>query len=66
MLMTIHTLTLMDNVMIIAGFILVIAWLVIYFYGLRYKDLFESLGEEFKLKELYFWGYGLTLLLKLK
>lgn len=66
MLMTIHTLTLMDNVMIIVGFILVIAWLVIYFYGLRYKDLFESLGEEFKLKELYFWGYGLTLLLKLK
>ena len=53
-------LSLKDIVIMIAGFIVLAIWLFIYVSTKKYDDIFEGLDEkEFRLKDLYFMGYGL-------
>lgn len=40
--------------------VLLVGWLVFYFYGKKYSELFDGLDEkEYPLKDLYFLGYGI-------
>lgn len=51
-------LSVQDIVIMLIGIVSLTAWLVIYFSGLKYSGIFESLDEkEFRLKEIYFMGY---------
>lgn len=49
----------LDIVMFAAGVLVLMAYLVFFFRGLRYEELFRSLEEkEYPLKEIYFVGYA--------
>ena len=52
-------LSLKDIVIMIIGIAVLVAWLMIYVTTKKYEDIFEGLDEkEFRLKDLYFMGYG--------
>lgn len=53
-------LSLFDIIIFAIGFVLLAVWLLFYFKGLKYADLFENLEEnEFPFKEIYFLGYAI-------
>lgn len=50
-----------DFVIYGVGLVLLIAWLVFFFMGLKYASLFDALDEkDYPLKEIYFMGYAVT------
>lgn len=56
-----------DMVVLLMGTVLLLFWLLLYMRGLKYADLFVRLDDEdFPLKELYFVGYALTVMLHLE
>lgn len=56
--------TIIDYIIFGIGFILLLAWLVIYFLTKKEASYFAELDEkEFPLKDIYFWGFGLLELL---
>lgn len=58
-------LTTIDIVLIVAGALAFIIWLVLFFNGLRYNSLFDVLDEkEYALKEIYGLGYGVLEMIK--
>ena len=53
-------LSLFDIIIFAIGFVLLAVWLLFYFKGLKYANLFENLEEnEFPFKEIYFVGYAI-------
>lgn len=53
-------LSLLDIIIFGIGFVLLAVWLLFFFKGLKYAQLFENLDEkDFPFKELYFVGYAI-------
>ncbi|MDE7432065.1 MAG: pilus assembly protein TadC, partial [Lachnospiraceae bacterium] len=53
-------LTTFDIAMFVIGGVFLAAWIIFFFTGLKYADLFEGLEEkDYRFKEIYFVGYGI-------
>ena len=53
-------LSIVDIIIFAIGFIFLVIWLIFFFVGMKYENLFETLDEkDFMLKDIYFVGYAI-------
>ena len=56
----------MDLIVLVCGVLILACWMVFYFKGRQYEDMFSSLDpEDYPMGDTYFLGYAITLFLKL-